>query len=511
MKRSPGRSITLLDNLAAERRICVDRMPRRPKAVILFPAPYSAAIANLGFLTIWGRLNRVPGFSCDRAVWDPRTASFSPALESGLPIHQFPLIFISSTSELDLITVIDGLLAAEIEPEALKRTGRDPFIVGGGITFTLNPQPWAPIVDLAILGEGEEAVLDWLQVYLDWSAKRGTKAELRSESQNITSAWLPGDTHRTVVAAKYVNYPADPAISPVIHPQGHFGDCLLVEITRGCPRHCSFCAVCGVYPARFAEPDAILSKIAERKTLGAKKVGLLGAATGDHPQLKPMIRALAAEKYELTISSLRIERSDEELLELLVKSGLRTLTVAPEAGSEVLRNRIGKKSSDADLLRLVELAGILGLHKVRLYFLIGLPEPEPAEAIIDLVKRLRQAAPVKLGLDLSVASFIPKPGTLWERAPFAATPELEAIKKLLRRELSGLARVNVEFESTRMERQAALLSRGDAEMGSMALRSRRSHRSLEQELRLSGGKMEGWLGGISEDRMLPWHQIKSAE
>jgi radical SAM superfamily enzyme YgiQ (UPF0313 family) len=237
-----------------------------------------------------------------------------------------------------------------------------------------------------------------------------------------------------------------------------------------------------------------MSKIETGKqTLGAGKIGLVGAASGDHPQLKEIVRGIVESGQEITLSSMRIERTDEELIELLVAGGMKTLTVAPEVGGEELRHRIGKASTDADLAALVKSAGRYGLHRLRLYFLIGLPEPESPLAIINLVKRLHRDAPSKLRLDVRVSGFIPKPGTPWENAAFAPTNELNATKNKLRSELSVLQGVSLRTESTRSERQAALLSRGDGIVGEALIRSRQNERPLEQELKRMGCDPEGFL------------------
>ncbi len=459
---------------------------RCPDAVIFFSAPYSAAVANLGFQRIWERLDSTAGFFCDRAVWDPRAGVVPRGLHTRLPLSAFPLIFISSSFDLDLIEVVSALRAGGIEVRARQRSQQDPVIVAGGITLTLNPHPWTPILDLAILGEGEDAVLQWLDLYLEWRRRGGEKAQLQARSADLPFVWLPGMPRRRSCPAVYSRYRTDPACSVAVHPQGHFGDCFLVEITRGCPHRCPFCAVRSAFPARFAAAEAVLRKIEADDALGAPKIGLVGAAAGDHPELKTIVRRVVDSGREITVSSLRAEKTDEELLEMLVAGGFRSLTVAPEAGGEELRFRLGKKASDDDLIRLAKRAGDTGLKNLRLYFIIGMPEPEPPEAISDLVIRMRREAPPNLKLDVNVSAFIPKAGTPWEEAPFASLKELDRMKKQLREALRRVPGVRIKFEAGRRERLAALISRGDARLGEALVEASASKRSLEQQLRLSG-------------------------
>ncbi|TKJ41495.1 hypothetical protein CEE37_02730 [candidate division LCP-89 bacterium B3_LCP] len=479
--------------LSGERRAFTIQFPRRPQAVIVFPAPYSAAIANLGYLTIWERLNKVPGFTCDRAVWNPRSKDMPRGMESGLPLSDFPLIFISSSFELDLIRFLDMLITAGIEPEIVKRGESDPIVVAGGITPTLNPHPWEPVVDLTILGEGEDSVLEWIDIYQDWILSGKDKERLLEASSRLKYVWMPGKSEADCHQAEYSYYRKDPPCSPVVHPQGHFGDCLLIEINRGCPHGCSFCAVCGAFPARFADTEAILQKIDDAKSLNSTKIGLVGAAAGDHPHLKEIVRQIIASGKEITISSLRIERTDSELLHLLASGGFRTVTVAPEVADEELRRKIGKRASDDDLVQLAKDSAQAGLYKMRAYMLIGLPDPEPLEKVVAFVKMLRREAPTSLKLDFSFSSFIPKPRSVWQDAVFASTKELNQTKRYLRSHLARIPGVSVKMESTRTERLSAVLSRGDCHVGEALIRSQRSSRPLEQELKAAGIEPERYL------------------
>jgi radical SAM superfamily enzyme YgiQ (UPF0313 family) len=479
------------DLLSLERRNFQIRFPRAPQAVILFPAPYSSGIANLGFLTIWRRLNALPDFSCDRAFLDPKGETPVRGIETDLPLGAFPLIFISSSFEMDLETVLRALLTAGLEPLREKRKSNDPVIVAGGMSLTLNPEPWGPFVDLALLGEGEEAVTSWMAIYRKWAEADSLRQDLAEASAELPFVWIPDRPERQVIRAKYEGYRDDPAASAAVHPEGHFRDCWLVELSRGCPHNCLFCAVCAAYDPRFAKVEAVLRKMEEDHCLGSGKVGLVGGAVGDHPHLKRLVKHILEDGRQVTVSSLRIERADPELLELLVQGGLGTLTVAPETGDEELRRRLGKKATDDDLITLARLAGQVGLKTLRLYFLIGTPVSEPPEAIINLAKRLRRAASPRLKLDLSVSSFIPKPGTPWQEAPFAPAKQLDAIKAKLKSQLNAIPGISVHFEPTRMEHRAALLSRGSAKLGLSLLRAIQSGRPLEQQLRIEAVDIAG--------------------
>lgn len=474
---------------------------------MLFPAPYSSAIANLGYLTIWDRLNTAGGFLCDRACWDPRYPVEPEGIDTGLPLSAFPLILISSSSELDLPVVIDALMAAGIEPEAAKRQGR-PLIVAGGITLTLNPAPWGPLLDLAILGEGEEAILQWIKCYADWQKRSGSREELLASSDEMPFVWVPERPQKDVIPAKFDAYQQYPAHSTVIHPDGHFGDCFLIEITRGCPRRCKFCAACGAFPSRFASGDAIIELLESTEALGSEKIGLVGAAVGDHPQLKRISRYIVESGRKITLSSVRIERTDEELLEILSQGGFRSLTIAPEMGSENGRFNLGKKATDADILKMTQAAAESGLTHLRMYFLIGLPDPEPVEAISELIAWLRNETPNSLMFDLSVGSFIPKPATPWETAPFAGITYLEKLKKSLTKNLKPIPRISIRFESTRIEELAAMLSRGDYQLGEILIASKKSNRSLKQQIRLVNLDLSRYLSPSDTITNLPWTFIQ---
>jgi radical SAM superfamily enzyme YgiQ (UPF0313 family) len=279
-------------------------------------------------------------------------------------------------------------------------------------------------------------------------------------------------------------------------------------MTRGCPHRCLFCGVCTTYPARFARKETVLDRLLKSDCLGAGKVGLVGGAVGDYPDLKEIVAAIIAGNRQVTLSSLRIERTDFELLEMLAAGGLQTLTVAPETGNESLRLRIGKGASDEALVKLAQEAERAGLATLRLYFLIGLPEPEEADAIVRLILKLRQETPARLKLDLSVSTFIPKPGTPWERQAFAPMKEIEAAKNTLRTNLRGRRGIALQFEATGREREAALLSRGDAQLGRILLEAIRNRRPLEQQLRLSGVDVNHLLDPVGHSIEPSWTIIR---
>ncbi|MFH1861221.1 MAG: radical SAM protein [bacterium] len=472
--------------LELERSLLKIQFPRRPQAVILFLAPYSASIANLGYLTIWERANSVPGFFCDRAVWDARTKIPPRGLQTGLPLRDFEVILISSSFELDLIELVDALTAAGINPSSKERTPKDPFILTGGVAPTLNPEPWASVVDLVLLGEGEAAILEWIEIYRNCSKRKIGREALLSRSGELPFAWLPDEENRSSLPAHFADFRSQPARSPLLHPNGHFGDCFLIEITRGCPYHCLFCALTALGKPRFANLDGIQAALESAAVLPAQKVGLVGAAVGDHPDLKRLLRQILKNNLQITLSSLRIEKTDLELLELLKSGGLQSLTIAPEVGDEELRCRIGKKASDEDIARFVQRAAALGFRNVRFYFLIGLPEPEPPANIAKLLRTLRSTAGNKLAFEVSISSFIPKPGTPWSTAPFAERDYLDSTKAILKAQLHSIPGLKIHFEPTRFEQRAALFSNGNRTVGELLLRAKRNSRSLEQEIRLSG-------------------------
>jgi radical SAM superfamily enzyme YgiQ (UPF0313 family) len=257
----------------------------------------------------------------------------------------------------------------------------------------------------------------------------------------------------------------------IIHtPDTVFGDMWLVETGKGCGRHCRFCAAGYSYrPTRHYSYERIIEAVDKGlETTG--KVGLVGSAISDHPDATRIFGHIVEKGGRFSVSSLRMDRLNDEWLALLAKGGAQTITVAPEAGSESLRRQINKDISDKTIIEAVTGVAEAGPFKIKLYFLIGLPGEtnEDVEAIVSLVKSAQEAL-VKgsrsrgtVGsIDIGVNCFVPKPNTPFEREPFENIKTLKAKLKVVNDGLGRVPNVNVSQSSPRLDYIQAMLSLGD--------------------------------------------------
>ncbi len=277
--------------------------------------------------------------------------------------------------------------------------------------------------------------------------------------------------------------------SRILAPRSEWGEMFLVELGRGCSRGCRFCAAGFVYrPPRDRSSAEILPAVDQGLKQG-RRIGLVGAAVSDHPAILEVCRHIVTAGMQVGIGSLRADSLDAELAGLLAQGGVKTVALAPEAGSERLRRVINKGLTEEDLARAAAALVQAGIDQLRLYFMVGLPTEtlEDVRDIVRLTKRLQhQVRKETRGgkfrqLTLSVASFVPKPWTPFQWVPLAEVKALKERQKLIRQELSGVKEVRVHTDLPKWAYTQALISRGDRRVGDMLLLAHR--RGWPQALR----------------------------
>jgi radical SAM superfamily enzyme YgiQ (UPF0313 family) len=363
-------------------------------------------------------------------------------------------------------------------------------VVAGGIATFLNPEPIAPFIDLFLLGEAETLLPDFLVVWEEAHHDSPARVEQLSHiARNVPGAYVPSlfledyDAEGLLttfepcvdIPRKIMVKPADiqeeqPATSQITSPHTEFSYTTLVEIGRGCGRGCRFCAAGFVYRPVRHQPSQRVVAAAQARLPSGGKVGLLSAAVSDHPDIDAICLQLRQTGASLSVSSLRADSITPSMLEALHASGLRTVAIAPEAGSERLRRVINKNLTEDEIINAVSAVVSAGIANVRLYFMVGLPTEteEDVQAIIELTKRVKHQqlaigrGQQRLGtLTLSINSFVPKPSTPFQWAPFCDLSLLKRRLKKLKRALSGLANVRVHADVPRWAYIQALLARGD--------------------------------------------------
>ena len=474
---------------------------------LAYPNYYRTGMSNLGFHTIYSLINRQSSFLCERVFLpEPEdeallTAGSIPlfSLESQKPLTEFDIIAFSVPFENDYPNILKMLSLAGITLMAGQRKETEPLIMSGGVSVTLNPEPLADFFDLFLLGEGEEVVPEFLTCFEDCRQLGLNRMELLFRIQKETvGAYVP----------KYykVNYKEDlliDNIKPVntefpeklktrrisdinafttdqciYAPIAEFKDLFLTEISRGCQRGCRFCAAGFLYrPARFRNLTALAPSF-DKGIKEQKKVGLLGTAVSDHPDMNSICGYILNQEGDVAIGSLRLDRLDRELVSFLKESGIKTLSMAPEAGSQRLRNIIRKGITEEHIMKAVGLLIEHGIANIRLYFMVGLPTEteEDIEAIIDLIKKIKHhAAKISAGkkrfkrITLSINQFIPKPATPFQWHPME---EVNIVRKKLRK-IDGAMRkepsVKVVHDLPKWNYIQALLSLGDRKVGKIIL------------------------------------------
>ncbi|MHB9022618.1 MAG: radical SAM protein [Armatimonadota bacterium] len=427
------------------------------RVALLYPNTYEVGMSNLGFHTLYRLLNARTDVVCERAFLpiNAPTASTLRTLESDTPLGEMDLIAFSISFELDYPHIPRMLRLGGIEPFAEQRAG--PIVLAGGATVNYNPEPIAPFLDAAFIGEAEE-MIDPL-VNAAWEA-RGSGA--MSPFAALPGVYIPahGMTPTARILVRDLN--GIPIYNHLFSEQTEFGALALMEIGRGCPYGCRFCVASHVYrPARWRSVAALLP-VVDRGLQYRKRIGLLGASVTDHPDILTLCDAVLARGGQLSLASMRAGALTPELLGLLARGNVQTITLAPETGTERLRRAVGKRLTDEALFTAAGRAKQAGITGVKLYFIVGLPgeTEEDVAAIPALVLRLARETHMKISLGCSV--FVPKPGTPFARR--SMIPEREARRKIdaIRRALRGQAQLTEE--SPRWSYWQAVLARGGREL-----------------------------------------------
>ena len=237
---------------------------------------------------------------------------------------------------------------------------------------------------------------------------------------------------------------------------------------RGCGRGCRFCAAGHVYyPSRHRQVEDILADVDTYRSR-AERIGLVGAAISDHPDLKEILRGILERGFGLTTSSFRADMIDHEMVGLLMRGGLKTVTIAPECGSQRARNIVNKRLRDDEIMNAVHACADSGVRNLKLYYMLGVPweRHEDIEAIIEQVERVRGVFSGRIAV--SVNPFIPKPQTPFQWAPMADRPYLEMVMKKCAAEFRRMSRISYNMMSARTAIREAVISLGDISVG-MAL------------------------------------------
>lgn len=430
------------------------------RVALLYPSPYHVGMSSLGFQTIYREINdggarRVAerAFLPDDVDVFRRLGGSLCTYESGRPIGNFPVIAISVAYELELAGVITALELAGVPPLASERDERHPLILCGGPLTNSNPLPLSPFADAILMGEADETIHHALDRIF---AAHSRRALFDSLAREVPSCFVPALHGQAMPPIAQAPQEKLPAWAPIRTPHTELSDMFLMEAERGCSRGCAYCVMRRSTNGgmRLVPRETLLARIPE----DADKIGLVGAAVSDHPQIVPLLHTLADQGRKVSLSSLRPDRLaiKPDFVAALKRCGARTLTTALDASSQRLRNSIDRKAKENHILRVAELAHEYRYRGLKLYMMVGLPDEtdEDIDELVRFASELSRIHPLSLG----IAPFVAKRNTPLDGTAFAGIKVVEARLSRLRRGLRG--RVDLRATSARWAWVEYVLAQG---------------------------------------------------
>ncbi len=556
----------------------------RLRVVLAYPNTYAIGMSNLGLHTVYRLLNTHADVVCERAFLpdddeiDEYRRSGSPlmTIESQRPVSDADVIAFSASFENDYVNVVRMLRFAGVPARSADRDETHPLVLMGGATVSINPEPVAPFLDVCCVGEGEEIVAPLVDAIIahaggdagkhssaggDLSSVAGdlasTDAAGRGADVGLTRAalleslaQLPGiyvpSLYEPVYTAESSGYPAFQALEPIadapptigkvrasfdgpqsvastaiLTPDTEFGDRVMVEVARGCTKGCRYCWVgYNVLPFRVHAVDDVL-EAAERWRTETQRVGLVATALLDHPDIEAIATGLRDRGFDVFSPSLIISTLREPLLNAVIASGQRSITVAPETGSERLRELVMKRISNAEILEKTRMIFRAGARSLKNYIIIGLPGETEADLqdLVDLAADMREVM-IDEGrergsigtITLSINCLIPKPSTPFQWAEQIRPQEYRRRLKWLRRKLARVPNVEIEAMPPRTTEIQALMSRGDRRIADLLelWADDDSWPAAVREWEAAGGSLEHFAYRVIEPTTpLPWSHLRT--
>lgn len=433
-----------LQSLAADEVGAVKKDPGGTTTVVLvYPNTYHVGMSNLAVHSLYKIFNDHPNISCERAFlpekkdWAEHERTDTPILtvESQKPIGEFDVVAFTVSFENDLLNIVPILELSKIPLIEGKRGPDHPAIIAGGAAITLNPKPMGTIATTCILGEFEAYDLD-----------------------ELIPSLCKGGLGRVEPPQYITNLDHHPTQTVIHTPNTEFGHMHLIEITRGCSRGCSFCAVPGIYgKLRMRSLDAII-KMIDQGFKHRTKFGLIGADILAHPRFDDIAEYILERNGIFSLSSVRVDRITPQVAKLFKRAGMKSMSLGIEAATDDLRAKLGKKFTNQRCQEAAKVLAAEGITNIRLYFMSGLPgeTDEDIEAIAtfaeETLKTIRDHAPKTQrtsSVECTVTPFVPKPGTPFAEEAFAGTKRINAIQKKLKQLMGKKKGIKLSFDSAK--------------------------------------------------------------
>ena len=510
------------------------------KVAIVYPNTYFVGMSNLGLHIIYEEINLHPSSVCERIflpekkeldVYD-KTKTPLMSVETQRPMHQFDVVAFDVTFEMDYFHIPLMLRYGRVPVMSEDRTGFDPIVIAGGPCATFNPEPFADFIDAFIIGEGEGIVTAVLERIRKGRENGESREETISALAQIDGVYVPVlYTPQYDDNKRFVGYDIADGAPKIIRRHfealtsggetviatnfTEFGAMYIIEVARGCGRHCRFCMAGYCFRVPRVRPLDILKEGVDRAEKLGKKVGLMGAAISDYPEVDELVTYIRSKDMRYSCASLRADSLTQAVVDGLAESGQKTITIAPETGSERLRRVINKGISEENLRTAAQLSAKSGIQHMRLYIMIGLPTEtdEDIDAIVGLAERT-QAHMAEVGckgrLTLSINPFIPKPFTPFQWMAMDHQKSVEKKLQYIKKSLQKNRRIEVLVESPKEAYIQGVLARGDRRLGKVlaACALDRGSKSFKSEMKRAGLDMDdcNYRERKFED-YLPWSHL----
>ena len=510
------------------------------KVAIVYPNTYFVGMSNLGLHIIYEEINLRNDSVCERIFLPEKkeleaydkTKTPLMSVETQRPMHQFDVVAFDVTFEMDYFHIPLMLRHGRVPIMGKDRTEFDPIVIAGGPCATFNPEPFADFIDAFIIGEGEGIVSRVLDIIRDGKMEGLDRHTILRQLADISGVYVPslyvpiysedGEFKGYDIAEgvpktikRHFEMLTSGGETVVATNYTEFRAMYIIEVARGCGRHCRFCMAGYCFRVPRVRPLDILKEGVERAEKLGKKVGLMGAAISDYPEVDELVNYIRSKDMRYSCASLRADSLTQAVVDGLADSGQKTITIAPETGSERLRRVINKGISEEHLQNAATLSAKSGIQHMRLYIMIGLPTEtdEDIEAIVGLAERT-QAHMEKVGckgrLTLSINPFIPKPFTPFQWMAMDNQKVVEKKLQYIKKALQKNRRIEVLVESPKEAYIQGVLARGDRRLGAViaACAADRGSKSFKSEMKAAGLDMDNMnYRERSFDEFLPWSHL----
>ena len=510
------------------------------KVAIVYPNTYFVGMSNLGLHIIYEEINLRNDSVCERIFLPEKkeleaydkTKTPLMSVETQRPMHQFDVVAFDVTFEMDYFNIPLMLRHGRVPIMGKDRTEFDPIVIAGGPCATFNPEPFADFIDAFIIGEGEGIVSRVLDIIRDGKLEGLDRHAILRQLADVSGVYVPSlyvpiysedgafkgyDIAEGVpkTIKRHFELLTSGGETVVATNYTEFGAMYIIEVARGCGRHCRFCMAGYCFRVPRVRPLDILKDGVDRAEKLGKKVGLMGAAISDYPEVDELVNYIRSKDMRYSCASLRADSLTQAVVDGLADSGQKTITIAPETGSERLRRVINKGISEEHLQNAATLSAKSGIQHMRLYIMIGLPTEtdEDIEAIVGLAERT-QAHMAEVGckgrLTLSINPFIPKPFTPFQWMAMDNQKTVEKKLQYIKKALQKNRRIEVLVESPKEAYIQGVLARGDRRLGAViaACAADRGSKSFKAEMKAAGLDMDEMnYRERSFDEFLPWSHL----